>query len=203
MPSGGCKDTLFCTARGATLVRNLRWDVKDLFLLDVSPDCSDVLDAQVCIQKAGTSKNIHRLTNLSTMPNSPRKSRDLDHLMEQNSTELDFLSAYGGSSSEGDGEAIFAALQRFLKAGGVQTKLNRKKDTVAFSFGKAKCEPNGCEISFEGANLPLVASDLLQSGFTRGVLDDNRMKGSVVMTEWGLEQRRFIERLVEYFTHVE
>lgn len=127
----------------------------------------------------------------------------MDHLMEQNSTELDFLSAYGGSSSEGDGEAIFAALQRFLKAGGVQTKLNRKKDTAVFSFGKAKCEPNGCEISFEGANLPLVASDLLQSGFARGVLDDNRMKGSVVMTEWGLEQRRFIERLVEYFTHVE
>jgi hypothetical protein len=44
---------------------------------------------------------------------------------------------------------------------------------------------------------------LLQSGFARGVLDDNRMKASVVMTEWGSEQRRFIERLVEYFTHVE
>ena len=137
------------------------------------------------------------------MTNSPRKSRDLDHLMEQNSTELDFLSAYGGSSSEGDGEAIFAALQRFLKAGGVRMKLNRKKDSVSFSFGKAKCEHNGCEISFEGANLPLVASDLLQSGFARGVLDDDRMKASVLMTEWGVEQRRFIERLVEYFTHVE
>ena len=137
------------------------------------------------------------------MANSPGKSRDLDHLMEQNSTELDFLSAYGGSSSEGDGDAIFAALQRYLKAGGVQTKLNRKKDSIAFSFGKAKCEPNGCKISFEGANLPLVASDLLQAGFARGVLDDNRKKGSVVMVEWGVEQRRFIERLVEFFTHGE
>jgi len=153
--------------------------------------------------KAGTSKNIHRLTNLIAMSNSPGKGRDLDHLMEQNSTELGFLSAYGGSSSEGDGGAIFAALQRFLKAGGVQTKLNRKKDSIAFSFGTAKCEPNGCMISFEGTNLPLVASDLLQSGFAHGMLDDNRKKGSVVMVEWGAEQRRFIERLVEYFTHVE
>lgn len=155
------------------------------------------------LQQAGTSKNIHRLTTSSTMANSPGKSRDLDHLMEQNSTELDFLSAYGGSSSEGDGKAIFSALQRYLKAGGVQTKLNRKKDSIAFSFGKAKCEPNGCKISFEGENLPLVASDLLQAGFARGVLDDNREKGSVVMVEWGAEQRRFIERLVEYFTHGE
>lgn len=47
--------------------------------------------------------------------------RGLDHLMEQNETELGFLSAYGGvdDASSSDGEAILAALKRFLTAGGV------------------------------------------------------------------------------------
>ena len=51
--------------------------------------------------------------------------RGLDHLMEQNETELDFLSAYGGldDGQMGDGAAILAALQRFLRAGGLEAKL--------------------------------------------------------------------------------
>ena len=65
------------------------------------------------------------------------KTRDLDHLMEQNSTELDFLSAYGGSSSNGDGEAIFAALRRFLKAGGVLFTVDKKETSLKFDNGKA------------------------------------------------------------------
>ena len=41
--------------------------------------------------------------------------RGLDHLMEQNDTELDFLSAYGGvdDGQQSDGAALLAALQRF------------------------------------------------------------------------------------------
>ncbi|MDA8588392.1 hypothetical protein N9L41_02680 [Euryarchaeota archaeon] len=137
------------------------------------------------------------------MSKSPGKSRDLDHLMEQNSTELEFLSAYGGSSSEGDGEAIFSALQRFLKAGGVEAKLNKKKDSIKFSFGKASIGERGCKISFKGTDLPLVVSDLLQPGFTHGKLAKDRRTCSANMVEWGIEQRRFIERMVEYFTHAE
>ena len=44
------------------------------------------------------------------------KQRDLDHLMEQNDTELSFLSAYGGTSLEGDGAPLLAALERVFKA---------------------------------------------------------------------------------------
>lgn len=137
------------------------------------------------------------------MSDTPPKSRDLDHLMEQNSTELDFLSAYGGSSSEGDGSAIFAALRRFLKAGGVSYSLNKKETTLSFAFGKASIEENGCLISFKGKNLPLVTSDVQQAGFAQGTLTQKRTSCKVTMVEWGLEQRRFIERLVEYLNRDE
>lgn len=137
------------------------------------------------------------------MSDTPPKSRDLDHLMEQNSTELDFLSAYGGSSSEGDGSAIFAALRRFLKAGGVSYSLNKKETTLSFAFGKASIEENGCLISFKGKNLPLVTSDVQQAGFAQGTLTQKRTSCKATMVEWGLEQRRFIERLVEYLNHDE
>ena len=147
--------------------------------------------------------NKHILRHMSRMSDTPTKSRDLDHLMEQNSTELDFLSAYGGSSSEGDGSAIFAALRRFLKAGGVSYSLNKKETTLSFAFGKASIEENGCLISFKGKNLPLVTSDVQQAGFAQGTLTQKRTSCKVTMVEWGLEQRRFIERLVEYLNHDE
>ena len=48
--------------------------------------------------------------------------RGLDHLMEQNDTELDFLSAYGGvgDAEQADGAALLSALHRFLRAGGMK-----------------------------------------------------------------------------------
>lgn len=138
---------------------------------------------------------------MNNMGDSQRKSRDLDHLMEQNSTELDFLSAYGGSSSEGDGAAIFSAVRRFLKAGGVSMALDKKETSLSFDFGKASIEENGCFISFKGKNLPLVVSDMQQAGFTQGSVTKARTSCKVTMVEWGIEQRRFIERLVEYLNH--
>ena len=138
-----------------------------------------------------------------SMANGKPRTRDLDHLMEQNSTELDFLSAYGGSSSDGDGTAIFAALRRFLKAGGVEFTLNKKETSLTFDYGKASIESNGCLLSFRGKNLPLVASDVQQAGFIQGSITKTRSSCKVIMVEWGIEQRRFVERLVEYFNHVE
>lgn len=135
------------------------------------------------------------------MTEPARKSRDLDHLMEQNSTELDFLSAYGGSSSNGDGSEIFAALRRFLKAGGVSFSANTKKTSINFDFGKASIDTSGCKIVFKGKNLPLVPSDILQHGFTRGKLTKQRTSCTVTMVEWGIEQRRYVERMVEYLNH--
>jgi len=140
---------------------------------------------------------------MNSMSELPRKSRDLDYLMEQNSTELDFLSAYGGSSSEGDGAALFSALRRFLKAGNVVTSLNKKETSMTFPFGKASIEDNGCLMIFKGKNLPLVTSDLQQAGFTQGKLTKTRTSCKVIMVEWGIEQRRFVERMVEYLNHGE
>ena len=49
------------------------------------------------------------------------KSRDLDHLIEQNDTELTFLSAYGGIANDSEApSSILSALMRFLKAGGIK-----------------------------------------------------------------------------------
>ena len=135
------------------------------------------------------------------MGESPRKTRDLDHLMEQNSTELDFLSAYGGAMSEGDGAAIFAALRRFLKAGRVETDLHKGETSLSFGFGEASVSDNGCVITFSGKNLPLVESDVQQTGFVQGSISKNRSSCTVTMVEWSIEQRRFIERLVEYLNH--
>ena len=140
---------------------------------------------------------------MNIMDDAQPKSRALANLMEQNSTELDFLSAYGGSSSEGDGAAIFAALRRFLKAGGVHMTLNKKETSLSFNFGKASIEENGCLISFKGKNLPLVKSDVQQAGFAQGSMTKTRSSCKVTMVEWGVEQRRFIERLIEYLNHDE
>lgn len=60
------------------------------------------------------------------------KQRDLDHLMEQNDTELTFLSAYGGTTLEGDGAPLMAALKRFLNAGNVVVHAS-KEDEISFS----------------------------------------------------------------------
>jgi hypothetical protein len=154
-------------------------------------------------QGGGISKNKCRLQNMNSMSETPRKSRDLDHLMEQNSTELDFLSAYGGSSSVGDGAAIFSALRRFLKAGCVAFTVNKKETSLTFHFGKASIVDNGCLISFKGKNLPLVTSDLQQAGFIQGKLTKTRTSCKVTLVEWGIEQRRFVERMVEYLNHGE
>jgi len=124
--------------------------------------------------------------------------RGLDHLMEQNEAELGFLSAYGGVDDANASEAssILAALERFLKAGGVEGVV--KNGTLSFGFGEATAHESGCKVSVNGAHLPLVASDLRGHGFAEGQLNNQRNEVSVFLTAWSVEQRRFIERLVEH-----
>ena len=125
--------------------------------------------------------------------------RGLDHLIEQNSTELEFLSAYGSGAVESDVDvnSLLDALVRFLKAGQVKTKQSDNK--VTFSFGTAIMTDKGLLIECNGNNLPLVSSDLTQVGFVDGNLSKDKSSVSVVMQNWDYEQRRFVERLVEYF----
>ena len=127
-----------------------------------------------------------------------KDTRGLDHLMEQNETELDFLSAYGGvdDGQKGDGQAVLAALQRFFRAGGVDVQL--KDSTLEFAWGSAHAEEDGCRLVVKGLHLPLVESDLMAAGFSDGHLNDERSEVSVLLTAWSMEQRRFVERLVEH-----
>ena len=125
------------------------------------------------------------------------KSRDLDHLIEQNSTELPFLSAYGGLPNDVvDGAGIFSAIKLLLTAEGI--KFSESKDKIEFDFGYVKPVANGCKVYFKGKSLPLVASDLTQTGFIDGKLPVRRGSCTVTLQHWDIEQRRFIERLVEH-----
>lgn len=127
--------------------------------------------------------------------------RGLDHLMEQNEAELGFLSAYGGvdGGSQTDGVSLLSALHRFLKAGGMASTLEGTR--LSFEAGHAEAEEHGCRFSFKGSHLPLVASDMKSSGFAEGELSADRSEVNVVFTAWSMDQRRFVERLVEHHVH--
>lgn len=131
------------------------------------------------------------------MSSKDSKSRDFDHLIEQNSTELSFLSAYGGLASDAaDSTGIFSAIKRFLAAGGVEFSESNEK--LELEFGYVKIVENGCKVYFKGKSLPLVASDLTQAGFVDGKLPVRRGSCTVTLQDWDIEQRRFVERLVEH-----
>ena len=128
------------------------------------------------------------------------KSRDFDHLIEQNSTELTFLSAYGGLASEtADSVGIFSAIKRFLSAGGVN--FSESNNQLNLEFGYVKIVDNGVKIHIKGKSLPLVASDLTQAGFIDGNLPVRKGSCTVTLQDWDIEQRRFIERLIEHLSN--
>lgn len=127
--------------------------------------------------------------------------RGLDHLMEQNEAELSFLSAYGGVEGhrEVDGSSILGALKRFLQAGGLVCEGD--ENSITFACGEASASSNGCEFIFNGEDLPLVQSDVIATGFDKGVLASDRSRVCVYICDWSTEQRRFVERLVEHHLH--
>ena len=102
--------------------------------------------------------------------------RGLDHLIEQNETDLDFLSAYGGGESP---EELLKLVENTITK---QMKVEAVEDGVVFSLSIS--------------NLPLVKSDIERRGFLNGKLDKKGVR--VTITDFGPEQRRFIERLVEF-----
>lgn len=131
------------------------------------------------------------------MSGKDSKSRDFDHLIEQNSTELTFLSAYGGLPTEAaDSTAIFSAIKRFISAGGVEFSESNNK--LNLEFGYVKIVDNGVKIHIKGKSLPLVASDLTQAGFVDGKLPVRKGSCTVTLQDWDIDQRRFIERLIEH-----
>lgn len=102
--------------------------------------------------------------------------RGLDHLIEQNQTDLGFLSAYGGGESPEE-------LLRLIS------------QSICDEMKVAAVE-HGVHFKLEMADLPLVNSDIHRRGFLNGELSDSGVE--VTITDFGPEQRRFIERLVEF-----
>jgi len=102
--------------------------------------------------------------------------RGLDHLIEQNETELGFLSAYGGGESP---EELLALIESKISD---EMKVEIVEDGVLFTLKRK--------------NLPLVPSDVERRGFINGKFNTKGVE--VTITDFGPEQRRFIERLVEF-----
>ncbi len=126
--------------------------------------------------------------------------RGLDHLMEQNATDLPFLASYGAEMDgmDIDVEALFSGVEAFLASRRVDFEIN--DDSITYHATRITKHEEGLLINIEHDHLPLVHSDLDRVGFAEGRLNDDRSSLSVILQMWGSEHRRFLERLVEFTT---
>lgn len=126
--------------------------------------------------------------------------RGLDHLMEQNATDLPFLASYGAEMDgmDIDVEALFSGVETFLASRRVDFEING--DSIIYHATCITKHEEGLLINIEHDHLPLVHSDLDRVGFVEGRLNDDRSSLSVILQMWGSEHRRFLERLVEFTT---
>jgi hypothetical protein len=83
-----------------------------------------------------------------------------------------------------------------LSACGVE--FSETADKLELEFGYVKIVDNGVKVYIKGKSLPLVASDLTQAGFVDGKLPVRKGSCTVTLQDWDIEQRRFLERLVEH-----
>ncbi len=126
--------------------------------------------------------------------------RGLDHLMEQNATDLPFLASYGAEMDGAaiDVEALFTGVEAFLSSRRIEFTIN--DDCIAYDATSISKHEEGLLIEIEHDHLPLVHSDLDRVGFFQGTLHGDKSKLSVILQMWGSEHRRFLERLVEFTT---
>lgn len=125
-------------------------------------------------------------------------ARGLDHLMEQNETELPFLASYG-ADMDGSGidvVALFSGVETFLSSRGVDFEVD--EDCIKYNSISISKHEDGLLFEVEHEQLPLVHSDLDRVGFFQGTLHEDKSKLSVILQMWGGEHRRFLERLVEH-----
>ena len=125
-------------------------------------------------------------------------ARGLDHLMEQNETDLPFLASYG-AEMDGVGidvDALFSGVEAFLSSRRIEFENN--DDCIKYNSTCISKHEEGLLIEIEYEHLPLVHSDLDRVGFFQGRLHEDKSKLSVILQMWGGEHRRFLERLVEH-----
>lgn len=122
--------------------------------------------------------------------------RGLDDLLDDNDVDLPFLSAYG----EASGEHIEGSL--------VTTGPQDLHEAMARHMGGEIPDKLVLQITEDGVllnistenPLPLVPSDLAMPGFENGELSADRSSASVLITAWGIEVRRLLDRLSEYIS---
>ena len=139
-----------------------------------------------------------KFAKLSDNMDEDEMVRGLDHLMEQNETELPFLASYG-ADMDGlgiDVDALFSGVETFLTSRGVNFDVN--EDCIKHDSFRISKHEDGLLIEVEHEHLPLVHSDLDRVGFFQGRLHEDKSKLSVILQMWGGEHRRFLERLVEH-----
>lgn len=119
--------------------------------------------------------------------------RGLDHLIEQNATELGFLDAYGSTPEEALGEIFDAACHALADLKGVKAEGTYEAEGILLQR-----EDDGTRFTWSAPHLPLVASDLRRPGMREGVLSDARDKAEVIFVDWTHEVRRCLERAVEH-----
>ena len=126
--------------------------------------------------------------------------RGLDHLMEQNATDLPFLASYGAEMDGAsiDVEALFTGVEAFFSSRRVEFEVD--EDSITYHATSITKHEEGLLITIEVEHLPLVHSDLDRVGFIEGRLNEDRSSLSVILQMWGSEHRRFLERLVEFTT---
>ena len=125
-------------------------------------------------------------------------ARGLDHLMEQNETDLPFLASYG-ADMDGMGidvDALFSGVEAFLSSRRVEFEKDEK--CITYHSTCISKHDEGLLIEIEHEHLPLVHSDLDRVGFFQGTLHADKSKLSVILQMWGGEHRRFLERLIEH-----
>ena len=125
-------------------------------------------------------------------------ARGLDHLMEQNETDLPFLASYG-ADMDGMGidvDALFSGVEAFLSSRRIE--FEKDDDCIKYDSTCISKHDEGLLIEIEHEHLPLVHSDLDRVGFFQGMLHADKSKLSVILQMWGGEHRRFLERLVEH-----
>ena len=143
---------------------------------------------------------------------SPKKKglgRGLGELLEQHDTDLPFLDAYGPQEDAADDDGasttteMLDAFARTLRSllGDDSVKI----EDAGIELGDhltATCVNDALTLTIEstGEPLPLVPSDLIQSGLASGELADDRSRASVSIVQWGIGARRLVERLCEHWS---
>ena len=123
--------------------------------------------------------------------------RGLDHLIEQNATELGFLDAYGPTPDEALEEIFDAACRALSSLGGAGDGTSFETDALRLERLEV-----GTRLTWSDANLPLVMSDLRLPGMREGHLSNQRDEAVVTFVDWTHEVRRFLERAVEHQSRI-